>query len=72
VINQVAIWDSNQDANVSAIFNSGAVQDLSQLTTAPTHYYEIESSVTAITDLVGNASLVGYNFVAADLVSDTP
>ena len=72
VINQVAIWDSNQDANIADIYNSGAVQDLSQLTTAPTHYWEIQNSVTTITDLIGSVNLVGYNFVAADLVSDTP
>jgi hypothetical protein len=41
-INQVAIWDTNQDANVSTIYNSGATQDLSLLTTAPTHYYEMK------------------------------
>jgi hypothetical protein len=70
IINQVAIWDSNQDANIADIYNSGAVQDLSGLTSAPTHYYEIENSVTTITDISGNASLTGYNFVASDLVSD--
>ena len=72
VVNQVAIWDSNQDANVSTIYNSGATQDLSLLSSAPTHYYEIENSVTTITDSIGSASLVGYNFASTDLVSDTP
>jgi hypothetical protein len=72
IINQVAIWNTNQDANIATIYNSGAVQDLSLLADAPSHYYEIESSVTTITDISGSASLVGYNFVAADLVSDTP
>jgi hypothetical protein len=71
-INQIAIWDTNQDANVSTIYNSGAVQDLSQLTTAPAHYYEIETSVTTISDSIGNADFTGYNFVAANLVTDTP
>ena len=43
-INQIAIWDTDQTANVSTIYNSGATQDLSQLATAPAHYYEIETS----------------------------
>ena len=71
-INQIAIWDTDQTANVSTIYNSGATQDLSQLATAPSHYYEIETSVTTITDIEGNADLTGYNFVASNLVTNTP
>jgi len=72
VINQVAIWNTNQTANVATIYNSGATQDLSLLATAPAHYYEIESSVTTIADIEGSAPLTGYNFVTGDLVTDTP
>ena len=72
IINQVAIWDTDQTANVSTIYNSGATQNLSSLTTAPANYYEIETSVTTITDIEGNADLTGYNFSNTDLVTDTP
>ncbi len=72
IINQVAIWDTDQTANASTIYNSGATQDLSLLTTAPTNYYEIETSVTTITDIEGSANLTGYNFSNTDLVTDTP
>ena len=72
IINQVAIWDTDQTANVSTIYNSGATQNLSSLTTAPANYYEIETSVTTITDIEGNANLTGYNFSNTDLVTDTP
>ena len=72
VINQVAIWGTDQSANVAAIYNSGATHRLSDLAAAPVHYYEIESSVTTINDLTGSADLVGYNFVNSDLVTDTP
>jgi len=72
VINQVAIWDTDQSANITTIYNSGATQDLSLLATAPAYYYEIESSVTTVTDLTASADLVGYNFASADLVTDTP
>ena len=71
-INQVAVWSSDQSANISTIYNSGNTQDLSLLTTAPDHYYEIESSVTTVQDLIGNAHFVGYNFSSSDLVTDTP
>ena len=71
-INQVGIWDSDQSANVSTIYNGGATQDLSLLADAPAHYYEIENSVTTISDSIGNADLTGYNFSNTDLVTDTP
>jgi hypothetical protein len=72
IINQVAIWDTDQTANLSTIYNSGAVQNLSLLAAAPAHYYEIESSVTTIADIEGSATLTGYNFVSGDLVTDAP
>ena len=72
IINQVAIWGSDETANLATIYNSGVAQDLSQLTSAPDNYYEIESSVTTISDVSGNADLTGYNFNANDLVTDTP
>lgn len=72
VINQVAIWDTDQSANLATIYNAGVTQDLSLLASAPAHYYEIETSVTTITDIEGNADLTGYNFVASDLVNNTP
>mgnify|MGYP003641034908 CR=1 FL=1 len=72
IINQVAIWGSDESANLSTIYNSGAVQDLSLLASAPYHYYEIETSITTITDVEGSANLTGYNFIASDLVTDAP
>ena len=71
-INQVAIWDTDQSANIATIYNSGVAQDLSLLAVAPTHYYEIETSVTTIADIEGSAPLTGYNFVTGDLVTDAP
>lgn len=72
VINQLAFWDTDETANIATIYNSGVPQDLSLLASSPAHYYEIGSSVTTVTDLVGNANLTGYNFVSGDLVTDTP
>ena len=72
IINQVAIWDTDESANLATIYNSGATQDLSQLASAPSNYYEIESSITTVSDVIGSADLTGYNFSASDLVSDTP
>ena len=71
-VNQVAIWNTDETANLATIYNSGATQDLSGLTSAPVHYYEIETSVTTISDISGSADLTGFNFSNSDLVSDTP
>lgn len=71
-VNQIAIWGSDQQANISDIYNSGATMDLSTLTTAPDHYYEIETSTSSIQDLSGTAHFVGYNFTSSDLVNDAP
>ena len=72
IINQIGIWNSNQTSNIATIYNSGATQDLSLLAAPPAHYYEIDSSVTTITDSIGSVNLTGYNFTAASLVSDVP
>ena len=71
-VNQLAIWSSDEFSNRDAIYNSGSTQDLSLLTSAPDNYYEIDNSVTTITDLSGSANLTGFNFVTSDLVTDTP
>ena len=72
IINQVAIFDGDESANISTIYNGGNTQDLSLLTSTPVHYYEMETSTTTITDISGSANLTGFNFSASDLVSDTP
>ena len=72
IINQVAIWGSDETANLATIYNSGATQDLSLLASAPDHYYEIEASVTTVSDIESSADLTGYNFSNTDLVTDTP
>tara|TARA_R110002153_G_scaffold62091_1_gene167110 strand:+ start:1473 stop:5066 length:3594 start_codon:yes stop_codon:yes gene_type:complete len=72
IINQVAIFNTDESANISTIYNSGNTQDLSLLSSAPVHYYEMEASVTTIPDIIGSADLTGFNFSASDLVTDTP
>jgi hypothetical protein len=72
IINQVAIFNTDESANIATIYNSGNTQDLSLLASAPVHYYEMETSVTTIPDIIGSADLTGFNFSASDLVTDTP
>jgi len=82
LLNQLAIWDSDQSSNAAGLYNNGDTQDISLLASGfglmnvaylpPDHYYEIESSVSTIQDIEGTAHLVGYNFVSGDLVDDAP
>ena len=72
IINQVGIWNSDESSNIASIYNSGTTQDLSLLTSAPSHYYEIGTSATTVSDLTGNAHFTGYNFAASDIVTDVP
>ena len=82
LVNQLAIWSSDQSSNAVALYNTGNTQDLTVPQAnvggfdadylAPDHYYEIESSVSDIPDLIGSASLIGFNFDSSDLVDDAP
>ena len=71
-MHQVAIWDTNEFSNLATIYNSGAVQDLSALSSAPAHIYELGSSISSISDLTGSADLTAFGFTAASIVTDAP
>ena len=50
-IDEVAIWDDDQSANVSAIYNSGQVHNLNDLSSPPINWYRFEEgSGTTATD----------------------
>ncbi len=72
VMNSMAIWNSDEGSNASDIYNNGTLHDLSLLASAPSHYYEMGSSVSTITDISGNVNLSGFNFGTGALVTDTP
>ena len=81
-LNSLTIWDSDQSSNANALYNGGIARDTLQLTASsggldanyenPDHHYEPETSVSIVSDLIGNAHLSGYAFSSADLVSDAP
>ena len=70
-VNQIAIYDSEKTSGeVTSIYNSGATQDLTS--TSPAHLYEFGSSITTVSDSIGNADLTAYNLTASDIVTDAP
>lgn len=82
VLNQFVIWDTDQSSNNAAIYNGGATQDFTTTGSVsgtmdssyaiPKHYYEVDTSVTQLVDIMGGQNLNGLNFSTADLVTDAP
>ena len=75
-VDEFAVWDSDQSANVSAIYNSGTPFDLSTLTTGPRHWWRMGDGDTYSnlqdSGSEGNCVFVMYNMTSADIVSDVP
>lgn len=75
-IDELALWDSDQSANVSDIYNSGVPFDLGTLTDDPIHWWRMGDGDTypLLQDSGSAANCVFqmYNMTAADIVSDVP
>ena len=75
-LDELALFDSDQSANVATLYNSGVPFDLSTLTTQPKHWWRMGDGdiYPNLQDngTEANCVLVMYNMTAADIVSDTP
>ena len=75
-LDELAIFNGDQSANIVDIYNSGNTFDLSTLTTAPEHWWRMGDGDTypylQDNGTVGNCIFQMYNQTAADIVSDTP
>lgn len=74
LINEVAIWGSDQSANVGAIYNGGAPHNLNALGTAPDHWHRMgdDDTFPTMADNSGGSDGTLYNMTSADIVSDAP
>lgn len=75
-VDELAIWGSDQSANVSDIYNGGTPFDLSTLITGPTHWWRMGDG-DAYPNLqdsgsAANCVFVMYNMTSSDIVSDVP
>ena len=73
LIDEVAVWDSSQAANIATIYNGGAVQDLSIIGTPPTHWWRCGDAIVAlptIPDQIGTSNLTLVNGDTASFVAD--
>lgn len=75
-IDELAIWGSDQSANISDIYNSGTPFDLSTLTTGPNHWWRMGDGDTypnlQDSGSAANCVFVMYNMTSSDIVSDVP
>ena len=75
-IDELALWDSDQSANSSSIYNSGSPHDLSLLTDDPIHWWRMGDGDTypylSDSGSAANCTFVMNNMTSADIVSDVP
>ena len=73
-VDEIALWSSDETANVAAIYNSGTAHDLSLLGSAPDHYYRMGDGDTfpTLQDSSGSLDLTMFNMTAAEIVNDVP
>lgn len=76
LVDEFAIWDSDQSSNVATIYNSGTPFDLSTLGTQPKHWWRMGDGDTypnlQDSGTEANCTLVMYNMTAADIVNNVP
>ena len=75
-IDELAVWNSDQSANVSDIYNSGVPFNFSTLTTEPKHWWRMGDGDTYpyLQDNGTEANCVFqmYNMTSANIVNDVP
>jgi hypothetical protein len=74
ILDELALWASDERANIVDIYNGGVPFDLNTLSSAPDHWYRMGDSDTfpTISDNAGSLDFTMINMTAADFVSDVP
>lgn len=75
-VDELAVWNSDQSANVSDIYDSGNVKNLDSLTDKPKHWWRMGDGDTypnlQDSGTAANCTFVMYNMTSADIVNDVP
>ena len=73
-VDELALFNSDQSANISDIYNSGDPFDLSTLGTPPPYWCRMGDGDTfpTLQDVIGSADLTMQNMTVADIVNDVP
>ena len=73
-LDELAIWASDQSANMATIYNSGVTQNMGALGTPPTHWWRMGDGDTfpIIEDNEGALDFTMLSMVSGDIVNDAP
>ena len=73
-IDEVAVWNSDQSANASTIYNGGEPNDLNDLSTPPLSWWRMGDGSTypTINDEIGGNDGTMTNMTSANFVNDVP
>jgi len=73
-IDELALWEGDETANVVAIYNSGIPHNLTSLGSAPDHYWRMGDGDTypTLIDVVNSLNFTMTNMTAADIGNDVP
>lgn len=73
-VDELALWASDEQSNVSSIYNSGTPFDLTTLASPPDNWWRMGDGDTfpTISDNVGSLDFTMVNMTVADFVSDVP
>lgn len=74
LVDELAIWNSDESSNISDIYNSGNTHDLSLLTNSPTNYWRMGDGDTfpTLQDSIGSLDFIMFNMTSSDIVNDVP
>jgi hypothetical protein len=74
LVDEVALWSSDESANVSSIYNSGVPFDLTTLGISPVNWWRMGDGDTypTLSDFVGSIDFTMNSMTSADIVNDTP
>ena len=72
VVDEVAVWNTDQTLNITNIYNGGNTQDLAGLGQPPSHYWRMGDGDTfpTIQDQIGTAHFVMNNMISTDIIND--
>ncbi len=73
-LDEIAVFNSDQSANVSDIYNGGVPFDLSTLANSPVNWWRMGDGDTypVLADSIGSTDFTMVNMTAANIVNDTP
>ena len=73
-IDELALWDSDQSANVADIYDNGDTHDLSLLTTPPNNWWRMgdDDTFPVLQDGIASADFTMNNMTVADIINDVP